>query len=99
MHRVDRIRSSRLRVPSLLLLALLLLVGCGGRKGPRSRPRLKEQVREVVKEKAPTAIVRVTKGTFQAADNQGRLVLVARITDADAILQPSDPSQGPVTLT
>lgn len=75
------------------------LAGCAARRPAQSRTRLKQEARQLLKQTAPTATIRVVGGQFQAVDGQGRLVLVARIKDADATLQPSDPSSGPLTLT
>jgi lipopolysaccharide transport protein LptA len=73
--------------------------GCGGKRSPRSRTQLKSQAREAIKTKAPPAIVRVQGGEFKAEDDQGRTVLVARMADADALVQPAAAAQGPVSLT
>jgi lipopolysaccharide transport protein LptA len=81
-----------------LLPGVVLLSGCAGRKNPQSRAQIKEQARQIIKQTAQSVVVQVSKGVFQAQDSQGRLVMVARIKDADATLQPSDPSQGPVML-
>jgi lipopolysaccharide transport protein LptA len=78
-------------------MALPAVSGCAGKKQAASRKDFKKEARELAKE-APGAIVKVVGGRFQVEDNRGRLVMTAQIQNANATLQPSDPSQGPVTI-
>lgn len=78
---------------------MLAISGCAEKRRQRSRPSLKQEARQIVKEAAPSGVLRVVGGQFQVENSAGQLVLVARIHDASALLQPSDPSKGPVTVS
>lgn len=80
------------------IIGLLTVAGCAGRKERQARARLREQVKQVVKEEAPTASVRISGGKFRVEDTQGRPVLVAQVRDVNALIQPGGPSRGPLTL-
>jgi hypothetical protein len=75
----------------------LLVSGCGG-KARHRHVSLKKEVRQLVKQAAPSAAVRVVGGQFQVEDSAGQVVMSAQIRDANAVIQPSDPSKGPVTV-
>jgi lipopolysaccharide transport protein LptA len=77
----------------------MVVGGCAGKKERPSGEERREQARRIAREKAPTATLRVTGSKFQVTDARGRLVLIARIPQANALLQPEKPSQGPLTLS
>jgi lipopolysaccharide transport protein LptA len=80
-----------------LALATVAVTGCA-RKTPHGRASLKKEVGRIVKAAAPNAVVQLVGGQFRVEDSSGQVVMVAHIRNANAVLQPSDPSKGPVTV-